>query len=106
MHIQIITFSLEGISEQDYFQLIESAAPAFAELPGLVSKTWLANAQTNTYGGVYLWQDREVMEDYKESELYKGMAANPYFKDFTVKDFAVLEGPTRITRGLLAEATV
>ncbi|MGH3144571.1 MAG: GNAT family N-acetyltransferase, partial [Rubrobacter sp.] len=27
-------------------------APAFADLPGLVSKTWLADEETNTYGGV------------------------------------------------------
>ncbi len=105
MHIQIITFSLEGISEQDYLQLIESAAPAFAELPGLVHKTWLANAETNTYGGVYLWQDRESMESYPETDIFKQMAANPYFKDFTTREFDVPEGPSRITRGL-AQATV
>jgi heme-degrading monooxygenase HmoA len=105
MHILIINFALEGISEEQYGAQVESVAPAFAKLPGLVSKTFLANEQTNTYGGVYVWQDREAMEAYKESEIYKGMMANPYFKDVTVKDFAVLEGPTRITRGL-AEATV
>ncbi len=45
------------------------------------------------------------MEDYKESDVYKEMMANPYFKDVSVRDFAVLEGPTRITRGL-DQATV
>ncbi len=105
MHILLINFALEGISEEQYGAQVESVAPAFAELPGLVSKTWLANEQTNTYGGVYVWQDREAMEDYKESDVYKEMMANPYFKDVSVRDFAVLEGPTRITRGL-AQATV
>jgi heme-degrading monooxygenase HmoA len=104
MHIQIITFSLDGMSEQDYLRLIESAAPAFAELPGLVHKTWLANAETNTYGGVYLWQDREAMEGYAETDLFRQMAANPYFKDFTTREFDVPEGPSRVTRGL-AQAT-
>jgi heme-degrading monooxygenase HmoA len=105
MHIQIITFSLEGISKEAYRQQVESVAPAFADLPGLVSKTWLANEETNTYGGVYVWQDRESMEGYAETDLFKGMAANPYFKDLTVRYFDVLEGATRITRGN-AEATV
>jgi heme-degrading monooxygenase HmoA len=100
MNIQIITFSLDGLSEQDYLRLIESAAPAFAELPGLVSKTWLANAKTNTYGGVYLWQDRESMEGYAETDVFKQMAANPNFKNFTVREFDVPEGSSRITRGL------
>ena len=102
MNMQVITFSLDGISEQDYLQLVESAA--LAELPGLVSKTWLANAETNTYGGVYLWQDRESMEGYAETDVFKQMAANPNFKDFTKKEFDVPEGPSRITRGL-AQAT-
>ena len=105
MHIQIITFSLEGISEETYRQQVEAVAPAFAELPGLVSKTWLANEQTNTYGGVYVWEEREAMEAYAQTDLFKGMAAAPYFKDLTVRDFDVLEGPTRTTRGL-AEAAV
>jgi heme-degrading monooxygenase HmoA len=106
MHILIINFSLEGISAEQYAEQVDSVAPTFAELPGLVSKTWLANEQTNTYGGVYLWQDQEAMEAYKHSDIYKGMMANPYFKDISVKDFAVLEGPTRITRGATAEAAL
>ena len=105
MHIKIITFSLEGISEAAYRQQVEAVAAAFAELPGLVSKTWLANEETNTYGGVYVWEDREAMEGYAQTDVFKGMTANPYFKDLTVRDFDVLEAPTRITRRS-AEATV
>ena len=105
MHIKIVTFSLEGISEEAYRQQVDAVASAFADLPGLVSKTWLANEQTNTYGGVYVWEDREALEGYAETNLFKGMAANPYLKNLTVRDFDVLEGPTRITRGA-AEATV
>ncbi len=99
MHIQIVNFRLEGMGEEDYRGIAEAIAPAFANMPGLVSKTWLANPQTGIYGGVYVWQSREAMENYKESDTYKGMVTNPHFADVTVKDFAVLEGPTRVTRG-------
>jgi hypothetical protein len=71
----------------------------FANLPGLISKTWLANPETNTYGGVYLWHDLQAMEEYIETDLLKGILANPHFDNITVKDFAVLENPTRVTRG-------
>src|SRR3712207_6644284 len=100
MHIQIITFSLEGISEQDYLQLIESAAPAFAQLPGLVSKTWLANAETNTYGGVYLWRDRRSMERYEQSDIYKGMLANPHLDGLVARSFPIVEAATDVTSNL------
>ncbi len=99
MHIQIINFRLEGISEEDYRRLTESIAPAFANLPGLVSKTWLANGETNTYGGVYVFSDREAMEAYKQTDIYKGVQANPHFENVTVTDFAVVENATRTTRG-------
>lgn len=104
MHILIVTFGLEGISEKQYEEQVESVASAFAGLPGLVSKTWLANGEANTYGGVYLWQSREAMEVYKESEIYKGMLANPYLKNVSARDFAVFEGPSRVTRGMVEAA--
>ena len=105
MHILVINFNLKGIGDEDYRGLVEPIAPAFAGLPGLVSKTWLANAETNTYGGVYVWSDRGAMEACKETDIYRGTQANPHFENVSVKDFAVLEAPTYITRGL-AEVTL
>jgi hypothetical protein len=99
MHILVINFNLKGISEEDYLGLIEPIAPAFAGLPGLISKTWLANAETNTYGGVYVWSDRRAVEAYKQTDIYKGLQSNPHFENVTVTDFAVVEGATRATRG-------
>ena len=42
MRIQILKFKLEGIDHVDFMQIADTAAPAFAELPGLVSKVWLS----------------------------------------------------------------
>ena len=104
MHVQIITFGLKGISEEDYSKMAEAVAPAIAAMPGLVSKAWLADPETNTYGGAYIWQNREAMKAYADTEVFKGMATNPHFEGVTVKDFAVLENPTHITRGLAGVA--
>jgi quinol monooxygenase YgiN len=104
MHVQIVNFLLKDISEEEYRRQCEAIASAFANLPGLVSKTWLADPATNTYGGAYIWRDRQAMEDYAETDLYKGMLANPHFDGIITSDFAVLENPTRVTSGL-AEVT-
>jgi hypothetical protein len=104
MHILVINFNLKGIGDEDYRGLVEPIAPAFAGLPGLVSKTWLANAETNTYGGVYVWSDRGAMEAYKETDIYKGTQTNPHFENLTVTDFAVVENATRATRGPIEAA--
>ena len=71
---------------------------------GAEEELWLADPETNTYGGAYIWQDREAMKAYAETDIYKGMATNPHFEGVTVKDFAVLENPTHITWGLAGVA--
>jgi hypothetical protein len=100
MHMQVVTFHLKDISEADFRAVCDQLAPAWAAIPGLISKVWLANPATNTYGGVYTWESREAMDRYTESELFAGVAANPKFESVTSADFGVLEGPTRVTRGM------
>jgi heme-degrading monooxygenase HmoA len=100
MHIQIIKFRLKDLSEADYRGVCDELAPAFADMPGLVSKVWLANSAANTYGGVYTWASREAMEEFSKSELFTAVATNPNLADITSVDFDVLEDPTHVTRGL------
>ena len=101
MHVQIITFNLERLSDEEYRSHCEAIAPAFAQLPGLVSKTWLADAETY-YGGVYLWRDRRSMENYESSDIYGGMIANPHLTGLVARSFPVIEGATEITSNLAA----
>lgn len=104
MHVQIINFHLKGVTTAEYGKLCNDLAPAFAALPGLLAKVWLADAAANTYGGVYLWQDRQAMESFTKTDLFRSVATHPNLADITSKDFAVMEAPTRVTRGTLEVA--
>ncbi|MGH2472508.1 MAG: YdhR family protein [Candidatus Limnocylindria bacterium] len=97
MHVQIVNFKLKGISLADYDALCEQVAPSFAGLPGLVSKVWLTDDATNTYGGVYTWRDREAMEAFLKSDLFRAVATHPNLAEMTSRDFAVQERFTAIT---------
>jgi hypothetical protein len=99
MHMQIITFKLHGIDEAAYQAHAEHNAPAFAALSGFRSKIWLANRQTNTYGGIYTWDDVAAMRAYQGGEIFQGLQANPHMVEMTVMDFSVLAGPTKVTGG-------
>lgn len=99
MHVQIINFRLKGVSEADYAGLCDNLAPSFAAVPGLVRKVWLANSETGTYGGVYVWRDKQAMEDYAKTELFNSVATHPNLVDITSTDFGVLPAPTRVTKG-------
>ena len=100
MHVQIVTFGLEGISREDYEKLCGELAPSFAGVAGLVSKLWLANSVDNSFGGVYLWESQGTMEDFARTQLFQSVATHPQLASITSRDFAILETPTRVTRGL------
>ncbi|MCH2161585.1 MAG: YdhR family protein [Phycisphaerales bacterium] len=97
MHILIINFQLNGINRDQYEAVCNEVAEAFAAVPGLVSKKWLANEEDNTYGGVYLFENRQAMLDYQASELYRGLGSNPAFANITVTDFEMIPGPSKVT---------
>ena len=97
MHIQIVNFKLKGITRADYEALCEQVAPAVAALPGLISKVWLADERTNSYGGIYTWRDREAMEGFLKTELFRAVATNPNLADITSRDFDIQERFSAVT---------
>jgi hypothetical protein len=97
-YIQVVTFQLAGLEPAAYRAHCEAKAPAFAELPGLRAKAWLANSSTNTYGGVYAWDSQEAMDDYIDGPIFGALLANPGMTAVTTRGFGVLERPTEITR--------
>ena len=101
MHVLIVNFRLKGVDESQYAKLCDDIAPAFAAVPGLVSKIWLKNSERGVYGGVYVWENREAFERYTASDLFKTVASHPNLADISAQDFGILEAPTRVTNGLL-----
>ena len=101
MVVQIVHFQLAGISPEQYEAEAERLAPKFAHLPGLIAKVWLADPDENTYGGVYLWADRDAAEAYSDGELLAAARQNPAFVGFRSSIVDTLAAPTALTaRGL------
>ena len=104
MYIQFINFSLKDMSHQEFETLCDQLAPAYAGIPGLLSKVWLSNRETNTYGGVYTFEDKAAWEAYRQSDFFSNVANHPNFTNIIARDFAILVGPTEVTRGLVRSA--
>jgi heme-degrading monooxygenase HmoA len=102
MHVQIVNFNLKDMTDAGFRSMADEVAPAFASVPGLISKIWLADVGKNTYGGVYVWQDADAMQAYLASDLGKGVAGNPSFANLTSRDFEVISGPTASSGGPVA----
>jgi hypothetical protein len=97
MVVQIVQFQLAGIRPLEYEAEAERIAPAFARLPGLIAKAWLADPGEGTYGGVYLWADRVAAEAYADGELLAAARRNPAFANFRASIFDTLAAPTALT---------
>ena len=99
MYVQVVSFNLKDTTEQEYRAVCDQEAPVFGELPGLIAKYWLADAETNTYGGVYLWESREALDEYLNGEVWVAAKADPHITSVTSREYGILDGPTRVTRG-------
>ena len=102
MHIQIVNFNLKDMTDPGFRSMANEVASAFASVPGLLGKFWLADEGNNTYGGVYLWEDAAAMRAYLASDLGRGVAGNPHFANLTSRDFEVLSAPTTSSGGPVA----
>ena len=99
MHVQIINFSLNDLTHDAYSNACNDIAETFANLPGLISKHWIANPETNTYGGVYIFDSKESHDAFVESKLYAGVKGNPSFINFSGKSFENIGSLAKHTRG-------
>lgn len=54
MHVQIVTYRVEGVSDADFIEANKEFAEAMAAVPGLLAKVWLKRADGEVYGGLYL----------------------------------------------------
>ena len=63
------------LAESEIMEIAKARAEEFRALQGLVQKYYVFDADTGEYGGVYLWESAEALEDYRRSELRASIAA-------------------------------
>lgn len=98
MHVQMVTFRLNGVTEEQYHEVCKGQAEAFAALPGLLAKVWLRDPDSGTYGGIYLWQDRAAFEAYLASDLFAAVKSDKALADVNSRDYGVFDDLTQLTQ--------
>lgn len=98
MHVQVVTFELDGITEEQYHRTCEQATGTFASQPGLLAKLWLRSPESGIYGGVYLWRDREAFERYVAGDVFASIGSDPALKGARSVDYAVFDDLTKATQ--------
>lgn len=72
MIIQIVELRTE-LSEAELLAVAHERAPQFRALPGLVQKYYVRREGPGEYAGVYLWDSRESMEAFRDSDLARSI---------------------------------
>jgi hypothetical protein len=101
MHALFISYALRDSNLVQHAELCEQLAPAVAAVPGLLSKTWLANGETGRFGGFYVFESRAAFERYVASELYDTLTSHGSVHEVAASEFSVASIPTARTGGPL-----
>ena len=105
MNVLIVNFTLKDVDDAQYARMCDAVAPAFAAVPGLASKLWIKNADTGTYGGIYIFESRDALNRFQETDLFRSLAVNKNLTNITADDFEVLDAPTRVTGRIFSVAS-
>jgi hypothetical protein len=95
-----VNFHLAAPAGQ-YQALVDSVAPAFLDVPGLVWKIWLLNPAAHEAGGIYLFDCQDSLDAYRNGPLMAQLRALPFLRDISIKQFEIMPEATAQTRGPL-----
>lgn len=62
----------EGTDWNATRSLMQERAMLYVDMPGLISKAFVIDSKTREYGGNYVWENRESLDRFLESEMFKG----------------------------------
>lgn len=68
MLIQTVKFE-SNLSEEDVLRIADERADAYRAVPGLMQKYYVKLDGPNRYGGVLVWESREALDAFRETEL-------------------------------------
>jgi len=74
----------------------EKIAPLFVDVPGMLWKIWLIDEVSSGSCGTYLFESREAIDAYIESELFKSASSSIGRPEVRIYD--VMEAASLITR--------
>jgi hypothetical protein len=95
MHALVVTYGLRGMSAVEHAELSEQLAPAFAAVPGLLSRTGLENAAMGRYGALYLFESEAALQGFVASELYGVSHEHPGSAAPAASEFSVTNGGSK-----------
>ena len=64
-----------ALTDEQAMEIAKERLPMFLDIPGLIQKYYVKNAEPNVWTGVYIWDSVESMKNYRETDLAKSIPA-------------------------------
>lgn len=71
--MQIVRIKSE-LTEEQLLKIAREREPQFKSIPGLIQKYYVKFDAPGEFGGVYIWDSRELLDTYIKSDLAKTIA--------------------------------
>jgi hypothetical protein len=98
----LVTNFTFNVSPDEFEKMANDLGPAFAEVPGCSWKIWLIDRGKKEAGAVYLFEDDNALQNFKESALVASVLSNPALGNFELRERDILKDVSEVTRAPLA----
>lgn len=68
MIVQVVKFQSK-LSFEKVVELYKKRAPEYEKVPGLIQKYYVKTDDGKRFGGIYIWDSKESLENFRSSEL-------------------------------------
>ena len=89
MIIQIIKLK-SSLPEEELLKTANDRAPQFRAISGLLQKYYVRQGKPGHYAGIYVWESKEAMAAFKNSELAASIPAA--YQITSPPDIEIMEG--------------
>ena len=92
--VLVVNYQLENMTLEEHAELGAAVAPSFTSenVPGLLGKSFIGNLESEIFGGIYYFSDKNDVDVYLGSELWKGVVAHPNLVNFKTDVFRTFDG--------------
>jgi heme-degrading monooxygenase HmoA len=98
MIVQFVRFE-SSLTYDEVLAVARRRKPDFEALAGLLQKYYVALDAPNTYGGIYVWESKQALDAFRETDLFAsipeayGVQGQPQVELFDGL-FALRDGPS------------
>ena len=68
MIVQVIRLK-SNLPEEELLKRAKEREPQFKAIPGLIQKYYVKMGEPGQYGGIYIWDSPESLQEYRASDL-------------------------------------